>query len=121
MIEFGAEGSKKLGSMSLSRPACRNVIPKKKRSGSSAYAGTRATAKDGGDLSNHPKVVQLLADMGAKIEIWNRPDKLGLTPLAIAEGYRGSGNFRPSPETVAALHRVMLAAGDFRSPLNVSS
>jgi uncharacterized protein len=69
------------------------------------------TAMHGAAIRNHPKVVQLLADKGAKIDIWNRPDKLGLTPLAIAEGYRGSGNFRPSPETVAALHRVMLAAG----------
>ena len=69
------------------------------------------TAMHGAAVRNYPKVVQLLADRGARIEIWNRPNKLGLTPLAIAEGYRGSGNFRPSPETVAALHRVMLAAG----------
>src|SRR5438876_3092 len=36
------------------------------------------TAMHGAAIRNHPKVVQLLADMGAKIEIWNRPDKLGL-------------------------------------------
>jgi hypothetical protein len=30
--------------------------------------------------------------------------------LLIAEGYR-PGNFKPSFETIAALHRVMLAAG----------
>jgi hypothetical protein len=31
-------------------------------------------------------------------------------PLRIAEGY-GFGNFKPSADTVAALHRVLLAAG----------
>jgi len=34
-----------------------------------------------------------------------------LTPLVIAEGHRPGLNFRPSLETVAALHRVLLAAG----------
>jgi hypothetical protein len=57
-----------------------------------------------------PKVVQLLADRGAKIEIWNQQNKYGWTPLSIATGYR-VGNFKPSVETIAALHRVMLAAG----------
>jgi hypothetical protein len=57
-----------------------------------------------------PKVVQFLADKGAKIDVWNRKNKYGWTPLLIAEGYR-VGNFKPSAETIAALHRVMLAAG----------
>ncbi len=69
------------------------------------------TAMHGAAYRNHPKVVQLLADKGAKIEVWNRANKIGLTPLVIAEGHRPGINFRPSPETVAALHRVMLAAG----------
>src|SRR5207245_5439947 len=69
------------------------------------------TAMHGAAYRNHPKVVQLLADKGAKIEVWNQKNKTGLTPLVIAEGYRPGLNFRPSPETVAALHRVMLAAG----------
>jgi ankyrin repeat protein len=69
------------------------------------------TAMHGAAYRNHPRVVQLLADRGARIAIWNRPNKHGFSPLSIAEGYRGPGNFRPSPETVAALHRVMLAAG----------
>jgi ankyrin repeat protein len=68
------------------------------------------TAMHGAAYRNHPKVVQFLAAKGVKIETWNRPNKQGFTPLSIAEGYR-TGNFRPSPETVAALHRVMLAAG----------
>jgi ankyrin repeat protein len=69
------------------------------------------TAMHGAAYRNHPKVVQLLADKGAKIDVWNRPNKTGLTPLVIAEGHRPGLNFRPSPETVAALHRVMRAAG----------
>src|SRR5439155_11234483 len=68
------------------------------------------TAMHGAAYKNFPKVVQLLADRGAKVEIWNRKNKWGWTPLRIAEGYR-VGNFKPSVETVAALHRVMLTAG----------
>ncbi len=69
------------------------------------------TAMHGAAYRNHPKVVRLLADRGAKIAVWNRPNKTGLTPLVIAEGHRPGLNFRPSPETVAAIHDVMRAAG----------
>jgi ankyrin repeat protein len=68
------------------------------------------TAMHGAAYKNLPKVVQLLADEGAKIEFWNQKNKYGWTPLRIAEGYR-PGNFKPSAETIAALHRVMLAGG----------
>jgi ankyrin repeat protein len=68
------------------------------------------TAMHGAAYKNFPKVVQLLAEKGAKIDAWNHKNKYGWTPLSIAEGYR-PGNFKPSPETLAALHRVMLAAG----------
>lgn len=68
------------------------------------------TAMHAAAYKNQPKVIQLLADKGAKIEIWNRKNKYGWTPLLIAEGYR-PGNFKPSFETIAAIHRVMLAAG----------
>ncbi|MEJ7637743.1 MAG: ankyrin repeat domain-containing protein, partial [Singulisphaera sp.] len=71
------------------------------------------TAMHGAAYKSVPRVVQLLADKGARIEVWNRKNKYGWTPLLIAEGHR-PGNFKPSPETIAALHRVMLAAG--RSP-----
>src|ERR1043165_6632535 len=68
------------------------------------------TAMHGAAYKSFPKMVQFLADKGAKIEIWNRTNRWGWTPLRIAEGYR-PGNFKPSAETIAALHRVMLAAG----------
>lgn len=76
-----------------------------------AVDGSGETAMHGSAYRNHPKVVQLLADNGAKIAVWNKENKAGLTPLVIAEGYRPGLNFRPSPETVAALHQVLLAAG----------
>ncbi|MDA2928282.1 hypothetical protein MYX78_13825, partial [Acidobacteria bacterium AH-259-G07] len=68
------------------------------------------TAMHGAAYKNLSKVVEFLADQGAKIEIWNQKNKYGWTPLVIAKGYR-HGNFKPSPVTVAALHRVMIAAG----------
>ncbi len=68
------------------------------------------TAMHGAALKNLPKVVQFLADHGAKIETWNTKNRYGWTPLSIAEGHR-PGNFKPSFETIEALHKVMLAAG----------
>jgi uncharacterized protein len=68
------------------------------------------TAMHGAAYKNLPNVVQFLADKGAKIEIWNRENKYGWTPLRIAEGYR-VGNFKPSAETIAAIRRVMQTAG----------
>lgn len=68
------------------------------------------TAMHGAAYKNLPKVVRLLADRKARVEVWNRKDKYGSTPLSIAEGHR-PGNFKPSPETIAALHRALLDAG----------
>jgi uncharacterized protein len=59
---------------------------------------------------NLPRVVKYLAGKGAKIDVWNREDKFGWTPLAIAVGYR-FGNFKPSPDTEGAIREVMIAAG----------
>ncbi len=68
------------------------------------------TAMHGAAYKNLPKVVALLAAKGADIEIWNKRNAWGWTPLEIAEGYR-FGNFKPSPVTVAALHEAMRARG----------
>ena len=68
------------------------------------------TAMHAAAYKNLPKVVKFLASKGAKIDLWNRPDKFGWTPLAIAVGYR-FGNFKPSPDTEAAVREVMIAAG----------
>jgi ankyrin repeat protein len=68
------------------------------------------TAMHGAALKNLPKVVQFLADHGARIAVWNHKNNFGSTPLMLAQGYR-PGNFKPSFETIEALLRVMLAAG----------
>src|SRR5207237_186637 len=68
------------------------------------------TAMHGAAYKNLPGAVQFLADHGAKIEVWNKPNKHGWTPLIIAEGHR-FGNFKPSPPTVAAIRRLLTAAG----------
>jgi ankyrin repeat protein len=68
------------------------------------------TAMHGAAYKSLPKMVQLLADKGAKIEIWNQKDKYGWTPLVIAQGFR-PGNFKPSAETIDAIEKVMRAAG----------
>jgi ankyrin repeat protein len=68
------------------------------------------TAMHGAAYKSLPKMVQFLADRGAKIDVWNKKDKYGWTPLLIAEGFR-PGNFKPSHETIEAIYRVMRAAG----------
>jgi ankyrin repeat protein len=68
------------------------------------------TAMHAAAYKNLPRVVKFLASKGARVEIWNRPNKFGWTPLIIAAGYR-FGNFKPSAETEAAVREVMIAAG----------
>ena len=68
------------------------------------------TAMHGAAFANFPKVIKLLDAKGAKIEIWNRKNKRGWTPLLIAEGHR-YGNFKPGFETIAAFHEVLRAHG----------
>lgn len=68
------------------------------------------TAMHGAAYKSLPKMVQFLSDKGAKIEAWNRKNKHGWTPLLIAEGFR-PGNFKPSVETIEAIHGVMRASG----------
>jgi hypothetical protein len=54
--------------------------------------------------------VQLFAEHRADIKVWNRKNKWGWTPLMIALGHR-PGNFRPAPDTIATIERVMRASG----------
>ncbi|MCA9152379.1 MAG: ankyrin repeat domain-containing protein, partial [Planctomycetales bacterium] len=53
-----------------------------------------------------PRMVKFLHDHGADPAVWNRPNKHGWTPLKIAQGYR-PGNFKPAPETIAAILAAM--------------
>ncbi len=68
------------------------------------------TAMHGAAYKNAPGAVTFLAEHGAKVEVWNRKNKQGWTPLVIAEGHR-FGNFKPSPVTVDAIHQALKAAG----------
>jgi ankyrin repeat protein len=68
------------------------------------------TAMHGAAYKSLPKMVEFLAKHGAKIDVWNRKDKYGWTPLLLAEGFR-PGNFKPSFETIDAIHKAMLDAG----------
>lgn len=68
------------------------------------------TALHGAAYKSLPRMVQLLTERGAKIDVWNRKNRHGWTPLLIAEGFR-PGNFKPSAETIAAIHFVMKKGG----------
>jgi len=68
------------------------------------------TAMHGAAYKSLPKVVEFLAAKGAKIDVWNHKNKYGWSPLLIAEGFR-VGNFKPSADTIAAIHQVMRDAG----------
>ena len=68
------------------------------------------TAMHGAAYKNLPRVVEYLAEQGADMAVWNKENAQGWTPLTIAYGYR-FGNFKPSPPTIEALQRLLLAAG----------
>ena len=68
------------------------------------------TAMHGAAYGSFPTVVQLLADHGADIRIWNQRNEQGRTPLFIAEGHRG-GLPRPSRATIEAITVLMDGAG----------
>ncbi len=69
------------------------------------------TAMHGAAYKHVAGAVRLLAEAGANIEIWNRKNHQGWTPLRIATGVHRGMNLRASPETAAAIAEVMEAAG----------
>lgn len=68
------------------------------------------TAMHGAAYQSWPAVVRLLVERGANVNVWHMKNKWGWTPLLIAEGHR-PGNFRPAPETIAAIHEMLRANG----------
>ncbi len=68
------------------------------------------TAMHGAAYNISPLVVKLLAERGADPNIWNKPNKDGVTPLFIAEGYNVRLP-RPDAETTAAIRELMVKAG----------
>jgi ankyrin repeat protein len=75
-----------------------------------AVSNNGDTVMHGAAFASWPKMVKFLDAKGAKIAVWNTPNKRGWTPQRIAEGHR-FGNFKPSFETVAAIKEVMAAHG----------
>lgn len=68
------------------------------------------TAMHGAAYNIYPLVVKLLDERGADPRLWSKPNKVGRTPLFIAEGHNG-GSPRPDAATIAALTKVMRAKG----------
>jgi ankyrin repeat protein len=68
------------------------------------------TAMHGAAYNIAPLVIEKLAKHGANPQIWNKPNKLGGTPLFIAEGYT-TRLPRPDAPTIEALTKLMRAAG----------
>ncbi len=55
--------------------------------------------------------IKFLAARGARIETWNRANRYGSTPLALAAGYQGTRTIRPHPIAERAIREVMASAG----------
>jgi ankyrin repeat protein len=68
------------------------------------------TAMHGAAYKQFPSVVRYLAAHGARIEVWNKKNKQGWTPLRIAVGVHRGMHFRGSPPTADAFREVMTAA-----------
>jgi ankyrin repeat protein len=69
------------------------------------------TVMHGAAFKQFPSVVKYLAEHGAKVDVWNRKNVSGWTPLRIAVGLHRGMNFRFSEPTAEVLRQVMTAAG----------
>src|SRR5437899_2488236 len=68
------------------------------------------TAMHGAAHKRAPSLIRLLAEKGAKIEIWNQPNNAKQTPLQVAEGVRVGLNIRSHAPSAEAIREVMAAA-----------
>lgn len=68
------------------------------------------TAMHGAAYKHVPSVVRHLAENGARMDVWNVPNKKGWTPLRIADGVHRGMNIVSSPATASAIREVMAAA-----------
>ncbi len=69
------------------------------------------TPMHGAAYKHLPKVVTLLAEAGADVEVWNRANQRGATPLGIAIGMHRGMNLLSSAETADAVRDALRAAG----------
>jgi ankyrin repeat protein len=68
------------------------------------------TAMHGAAYKHVPSVVRYLAERGARMDVWNAPNKKGWTPLRIADGVQRGMNIVSSPVTAATIREVMAAS-----------
>ena len=68
------------------------------------------TAMHGAAYQSRWQLVHYLNERGADIKVWDQKNKWGWTPLMIAQGHRPA-NFRPAPDTIAAIEKVMRSRG----------
>jgi ankyrin repeat protein len=68
------------------------------------------TAMHGAAYKHVPSVVRYLAEHGARMDVWNAPNKKGWTPLRIADGVHRGMNIVSSPATATTIREVMAAA-----------
>lgn len=66
-------------------------------------------AMHGAAYKSWTKLVDLLSEHGADVDVWDRKNSRGWTPLMIAQGHR-PGNFRPSAETETAVRQALDAS-----------
>ena len=69
------------------------------------------TAMHGAAAKHVPTVVRYLAGAGAKVEIWNRPNDEGFTPLRITEGVHRGMSIVRSAVTEEAIREVLARGG----------
>jgi ankyrin repeat protein len=74
------------------------------------------TAMHGAAYKHVPSVVRFLAQKGARVDVWNQPNKRGWTPLKIVEGIQRGMNIVSSPVTAAAVREVLGAAARESQP-----
>ena len=69
------------------------------------------TAMHGAAYKQLPSVVKFLNENGARVDVWNRKNSSGWTPLRIAAGVHRGMNFRFHEPTASALRTIMTGAG----------
>ena len=65
------------------------------------------TAMHGAAYRSVPGVVRVLAEHGARPDVWNQKNGYGWTPLMIAQGVRRQNNVHSSPETAAVIRDLL--------------
>jgi len=65
------------------------------------------TAMHGAAYKHVPSVARYLADHGAKVEVWNHPNKKGWTPLRITEGIPVGMNIAGDAPTRAVIRELL--------------